>query len=119
MSHSATLLGGSEGPLFPYPGFFKIIVQVLWEVNCTQTSVRGENSVKVTPPHDEEHASATQQVLSTPDALFVLAIGGDHLKDGIDAMQRCLDNAISSFASPVMLINLPPLIITYLHWVFH
>ena len=94
MSHSATLFSGSEGPLFPYPGFFKIIVQVLWEVNGNQTKVRGENTLVVTPPHDNEHAIAAQQVLSTPDAFLVLAIGGDHLKDGISAIQRCLDNKV-------------------------
>jgi hypothetical protein len=94
MSHSVTLLGGTEGPLFPYPGFFKIIVQVSWEVNGTQTSASGENGIMVTPPHDEEHASAAQQLLSTPDALLVLTIGGDYLKDGISAIQRCLDNKV-------------------------
>jgi hypothetical protein len=93
ISHSVTLLSGTEGPLFPYPGLFKIIVQVLWEVNGIQTRVLGENSVMVTPPHAEEHASAAQQLLSTPDVLFVLSIGGDHLKDGIDAIQR-LDNKV-------------------------
>lgn len=94
MSHSVTLLSGSEGPLFPYPGLFKIIVQVLWDVNGIQTRVGGENTLMVTPPHDDEHAIAAQQVLSTPDALLVLAIGGDHLKDGIRAIQCCLENKV-------------------------
>lgn len=49
MSHSVTLLSGSEGPLFPYPGLFKIIVQVLWDVNGIQTRVRGENSLWLRP----------------------------------------------------------------------
>ncbi len=94
MSHSATLISGSEGSLFPYPGLFKIIVQVLWDVNGIQTKVRGENTLMVTPPHDDEHAIAAQQVLSTSEVFLVLAIGGDHLKDGINAIQRCLDNKI-------------------------
>ena len=70
MSHSATLISGSEGSLFPYPGLFKITVQVLWDVNGIQTKVRGENTLMVTPPHDDEHAIVAQQVLSTPDAFL-------------------------------------------------
>ena len=48
----------------------------------------------ITPPEDESHAKAARKILSTPDALLVLAIGGDHLQDGIDAIQSCLDNKV-------------------------
>ena len=95
MNHSITLLRGPEGALFPSSGLFKIIVEVLYEVDGLQVNVNGECSVLITPPEDESHAKAARKILSTPDALLVLAIGGDHLQDGIDAIQSCLDNKVT------------------------
>ena len=37
-------------------------------------------------------AEATIVMLLTPDLLFILVIGGDHLKEGNDALQKALKN---------------------------
>ena len=43
---------------------------------------------------DDQHAAAAHKVLATPDAHLVLAIGGDHLTDGIAAIQSALDSSV-------------------------
>ena len=48
----------------------------------------------VTPPVDDAHAEAALKVLTTPDALLTLALGGDHLDEGIEAIQAALDNPV-------------------------
>jgi hypothetical protein len=40
------------------------------------------------------HARAAAHVLSTPDALLTLVLGGDHLKDGVDAVKAALGNPV-------------------------
>ncbi|HEY9614313.1 hypothetical protein [Allocoleopsis sp.] len=94
MSHSMTLLRGAQGSLFPLSGLYRVIVEVEWEVNGFAVSTTGEASAMVTPPVDEEHAKAALKVLSTPDALLTLAIGGDHLQEGIETIQAALDNPV-------------------------
>jgi hypothetical protein len=54
----------------------------------------GETAVMVTPAIDDQHAQAALQILSTPDALLTLAIGGDHLPEGIAAIQAGLNNPV-------------------------
>jgi hypothetical protein len=94
MKHSITLLRGAQGALFRSPGIYKIIVEISWQMNGLKFKVYGENTVMVTPPVDEAHAVAARQILSTPDALLTLALGGDHLKDGIDAIHAGLNNKV-------------------------
>ena len=48
----------------------------------------------VTPPVDEDHARAALKVLTTPDALVTLVVGGDHLTDGIEAIQAGIKNPV-------------------------
>ena len=48
----------------------------------------------VTPPVDDGHASAALRVLTSPDALLTLVLGGDHLDDGIEAIRTALDNKV-------------------------
>ena len=48
----------------------------------------------VTPPRDDDHAFAALKVLSTPDTLLTLALGGDHMKEGIEAIKTALDNKV-------------------------
>jgi hypothetical protein len=93
-SHSVTLLRGAEGPLFPGPGVYRIVVEVGWTVDGVPVATAGETSVMVTAAVDSAHAEAALQALSTPDALPTLAIGGDHLEEGIAAVQTCLGNDV-------------------------
>lgn len=94
LRHSLTLLRGFQGALFPSPGIYQMQVDVTWEVNSYSIRASGETTVMVTPPVDEDHAKAAMQVLSTPDTLLTLAIGGDHLQDGIEAIQAALNNPV-------------------------
>lgn len=94
MKHSMTLLRGAEGSLFPLSGLYRVIVEIEWDVDGFALSVTGETSAMVTPPVDEKHAKAALKILSTPDALLTLAIGGDHLQEGIEAIHAALDNPV-------------------------
>jgi hypothetical protein len=94
VAHSVTLLRGAEGALFPAPGAYRIVVEVEWNVGGVPVATAGETSVMVTAAIDTEHAEAALRLLSTPDALLTLAIGGDHLEKGIEAVQAGLENEV-------------------------
>ncbi len=92
MTDSLTLLRGAQGALFPTSGLYSIIVQVTWEVNGLETRAMGQNTVMVTGAANEAHAVAAAHILSTPDALLTLALGGDHIQDGIEAIRVGVEN---------------------------
>jgi len=94
MAESATLLRGAEGALFGVAGLHQIELEVHWEVDGATVTVKGEASVLVTGVQDARHAAAAHKMLATPDAHLVLAIGGDHLTDGIAAIQAALDSPV-------------------------
>jgi hypothetical protein len=48
----------------------------------------------VTAAVDAAHAEAARKLLGTPDTLLTLALGGDHLKEGIAAIAAALDNDV-------------------------
>jgi hypothetical protein len=54
--------------------------------------VTGQTTVMVTPSVNKSHDAAAHTVLTTPDTLPVLVLGGDHLKGGISAVQQALDD---------------------------
>jgi len=43
---------------------------------------------------DEAHAEAALRIMQTPDTVLTLALGGDHLEEGIAAIQAALDNEV-------------------------
>jgi hypothetical protein len=87
---SITLLRGAEGALFASTGLYNISVEVKWDVEDAVASVVGYTTVLVTGPKDASHAAAAHKLLACPDAHLVLVFGGDHLKDGISAIQAAL-----------------------------
>jgi hypothetical protein len=103
-----TLLQGADGALFPAPGAYRIVVEATWRGlvvdpdmgrNITDTTfmnmmVTDETRVTVTPPVDAAQADAARAVLATPDTLLALALGGDHLKDGIAAIGAALKSDV-------------------------
>ena len=91
---SVTLMRGAEGALFAAPGMHHVEVEVHWEVDGTTAIVRGASTVLVTGVVDAAHAAAAHRVLATPDAHLVLAIGGDHLVEGIAAIQAALESSV-------------------------
>ncbi|MBI5328604.1 MAG: hypothetical protein HZB80_10015 [Deltaproteobacteria bacterium] len=94
INNSLTLLRGGQGALFPVPGVHQIIVEVHWDGGGIDAVVTGEVNVMITSAVDESHAKAALKVLSTPDTLLTLVFGGDHLTDGIEAIQTALKNPV-------------------------
>ena len=94
LSDSLSLLRGRDGALFPQPGDYRIVVEVRWQEQLDDVVVTGEITVTVTPAADAAHADVARKVLATPDTLLVLALGGDHLKEGIDAIQAALAHPV-------------------------
>ena len=94
LTESLTLLRGVEGALFANAGSYTIEIEVSWDMNEGHVSVSGETNVYVTSAKDEEHARAAMKILSTPDTLLSLAITGDHITKGNDAIQVALQNKV-------------------------
>ena len=91
LSHGITLLRGGQGALFPMSGVHRIILQVTWRTGDGVATVSGETSVMVTGPETHQHAVAAHRMLSVPNAMLTLVLGGDHLKDGVSTIHRALD----------------------------
>jgi hypothetical protein len=91
---SMTLLRGGEGALFPMSGPYVIEVRLDWEVGDTPVRVVGAANVMVLPPVDEAHAEVALRIMRTPDTVVMLAVGGDHLEQGIEAVHDALSNAV-------------------------
>ena len=91
---SMTLLRGSEGALFPMPGPYTVDVHVDWVVHDVPVRVAAATSMMVLPAVDREHAEAALRILRTPDAVVALAVGGDHLAEGIAAIHAALANDV-------------------------
>jgi len=94
IDESLTLLRGAQGALFPVPGDYRIVVEASWLRMGIEYFSVGETNVTVTAAVDAAHADAAQRVLTTPDTLLTLAFGGDHLKEGIEAIGVALRNAV-------------------------
>lgn len=94
LSHDLTLLRGADGALFAGCGLHKIMVEVEWESDAVTNLVSGSCYVMITAAVDEGHAKAATRILTTPDVHLVLIMGGDHLKEGIEAIQQALKNKI-------------------------
>jgi hypothetical protein len=95
LESSMTLLRGAEGSLFPVDGAHTVTVEVDWDLHEGGTmGIAGEATVQVTPAADRKHAAAAQRILSTPDALLTLVFGGDHLEEGVAAMQTGLQSEV-------------------------
>jgi hypothetical protein len=91
---SLTLLRGADGSLFPLAGPYTVRVDVQWDIDSVPFKASAQGTLMVTPPADDAHAEAALRVLTTPDALVTLAVGGDHLTDGIEAIHAGLDNDV-------------------------
>jgi hypothetical protein len=94
LSNSITLLRGREGALFPSAGPHTVEVEVRWAIGEGEVVVRGSTAIIVTGPLDEAHALAANAVLTSPDALLTLVIGGDHIEEGIAAIRTALNNPV-------------------------
>jgi hypothetical protein len=92
MNHSITLLWGTQGPLFPASGFYRIIIELRWDYEGAEVRATGRTNIMVRPPEDDEQASAALKIFSTPNSLLALAIGGDHIKKKYEAFDEALQH---------------------------
>jgi hypothetical protein len=65
-----------------------------WDSNGIDAQVTGKAELIVTAATSETHANAARKLLSTPDTLLALVIGGDHLVDGVTAIGAALQNPV-------------------------
>ena len=94
LAHSLTLLRGGQGALFPAPGMHQVVVEVHWELGGVEVHVQAACEVLVTAAVDEAHAIVAHRMLTTPDVMLTLVLGGDHLPEGIAAIQAALANPV-------------------------
>jgi hypothetical protein len=94
VTSSLTLLRGGQGALFPMAGIYRIQVLASWEVHGVESAVLGETSMMVSSAVDEQHAEAALRVLSTPDTLLAVVLGGDHLDEGVSAIHAAVENPV-------------------------
>lgn len=94
VKNSLTLLRGGEGALFPTAGPHRIRVTARWKSPKGEIAIAGETDVVVKPAENPKHAIAAKRVLSTPDTLLTLALGGDYPERGIEAIQAALKDPV-------------------------
>lgn len=94
LRRSETLLRGGEGALFEQAGEYHIDVVARWVVDGRPLLARGSGKVSVAEPSNEAHTAIAKRLLSTPDTHLVLALGGDHLSDGVAALEVALGDEV-------------------------
>jgi hypothetical protein len=94
LEHSFTLLRGPQGALFPAAGAYRVEFEITWYENGTGKIAKGSCRLNVSKPRDAEHESAARKILETPDALLMLVLAGDHLPEGMAAIQAGLSNSV-------------------------
>lgn len=89
-----TLLRGGQSAPFPTSGVFDINAKLSWGISgedgTVECYVSAKTTVMVTPPVEKSHSAAAHKMLTTPDSLLVLVMGGDHITDGIEVVQKAL-----------------------------
>jgi hypothetical protein len=94
LADDLTLLRGADGPLFPTPGLYTIVVEIIWPIRRARMMVSSETTLFVTNAEGRSHAAAAHRILAVPDVHLVLVIGGEHLTDGVDAIAEALNDDI-------------------------
>lgn len=94
VSHSVTMLWGTQGPLFPTSGYYRIILEIDWHLEGVLIRIAGSTSVMITPPKDDEHARIALKIFSTPDVHLALTVGGDHLEAGYEVIRKAIDHPV-------------------------
>ncbi len=94
-SHWITLLRGPEGALFPAPGLHRIVIELRREqADGTKVMAAGHTHILITSADSSPHNRVVHHVLSCPDTLLVLVLGGRHLKQGIKAIETALSDRV-------------------------
>jgi hypothetical protein len=93
-TYAMTLLRGAQKALFPMAGDHKVRIRATWRWKENNFYLEAPTKVRVTGPFDDDHRAAALRILSTPDTLFSIAIGGDHLIEGNKAIDFAMRNPI-------------------------
>jgi hypothetical protein len=93
-TYAMTLLRGPQKALFAMAGDHRVKVTVSWRRKGIPVSLAHEATVRVTTAVDDNHRAAALKVISTPDALFSIAVIGDHLTEGNAAVETAVNNPI-------------------------
>jgi hypothetical protein len=91
VSHSATVIRGPQGALFPTSGLYRILVEVQWEAGGIRRGLTGAADLLVTAPTTSEHAQAAYEILSTPDTLLTIAASSSAAA-GVQAIDRAAND---------------------------
>lgn len=94
ISHSITFLWGSQGPLFPMSGFYRINLELNWHLDGIGIRIGSSGTVIVTPSVDKEHARLALKIFSAPGTLLSLTVGGDHQTEGNEAITSALKHPV-------------------------
>ncbi len=89
---SLTLLRGREGALFPEPGDYTICVRLDWQDGGQRLRVWSTTTVTIAEHRNQDYSDVALRVLNEPDAFLALALGGNHLKAGMAAIDAALKN---------------------------
>lgn len=92
--HSITLIWGTNGPLFPQPGFYRVALDFSWFKDGVRMQVSGSTTVLISAPGNKNHAEAAHGILSNSDTLLALAIGGDHRHTGSAAIRQAVADPV-------------------------
>jgi hypothetical protein len=91
-TYAMTLLRGPQKALFPMAGDHSFKIRATWQSKGNSFYLEAGSRIRVTPPVDDDHRTAALRILSTPDTLFSIAIGGDHLIEGNKAIEFAMSN---------------------------
>jgi hypothetical protein len=96
-TYALTLMRGPQKALFPMVGDHLVKITAEWPRDRKSVYLEAAPTrIRVTAPVDDNHRAAALKVMSTPDTLFSLAIVGDHLTEGNEAVKAALANPILS-----------------------
>jgi hypothetical protein len=90
---SMTLLRGTNGPLFPSPGEYRIQIEVRWDADGITRRVIGEASFIVKEPADPQQRKAAAEILGRP-SMMLLVVQGLIDEKGAEALGLALSSPI-------------------------
>jgi hypothetical protein len=93
-TYAMTLLRGAQKSLFPMAGDHCVKVRATWQCNGNLVCLDDQTTVHVAAPVDENHRASALKILSTPDTLFSVAIIGDHVIEGNDAIASTMTHPV-------------------------
>lgn len=94
VTNAVTLMRGCNGPLFPRSGYYEIRFTLEWPLGQTPVCVEATTGILVISPSTKRDSKLALELLRNPEAFWVLVVGGEHLGDGIEAIQRALKSKL-------------------------